>query len=154
MRALWSDRPNCSHNVSQKVKRIRCPSYPSFVIITKSALHAVAKRSQTCYKINVSGNYSVPSQPKLLQKNSLQRKCFGAINFVKITKESLYKANSLACFVAKRDTPVAATLQKKSSGGIIFVIITKIITKENVPRNYFVIISARMVMISASMVLT
>ena len=24
MRALWSDRPNCSHNVSQKVKRIRC----------------------------------------------------------------------------------------------------------------------------------
>ena len=23
MRALWSDRPSCSHNVSQKVKRIR-----------------------------------------------------------------------------------------------------------------------------------
>ena len=23
MRELWSDRPNCSHNVSQKVKRIR-----------------------------------------------------------------------------------------------------------------------------------
>ena len=23
MRALWSDRPNCSHNVSQKVERIR-----------------------------------------------------------------------------------------------------------------------------------
>ena len=23
MRALWSDRPNCSHNVSQKVKRIK-----------------------------------------------------------------------------------------------------------------------------------
>ena len=23
MRALWSDRPNCSHNVSQKVKCIR-----------------------------------------------------------------------------------------------------------------------------------
>ena len=23
MRALWSDRPNCSHSVSQKVKRIR-----------------------------------------------------------------------------------------------------------------------------------
>ena len=23
MRALWSDGPNCSHNVSQKVKRIR-----------------------------------------------------------------------------------------------------------------------------------
>ena len=24
MRALWSERPNCSHNVSQKVKCIRC----------------------------------------------------------------------------------------------------------------------------------
>ena len=35
---------------------------------------------------------------------------------------------------------MAATLQRKSSGGIIFVIITKIITKEIVPRNYFVII--------------
>ena len=23
MRALWSDRPNCSHNASQKVKRSR-----------------------------------------------------------------------------------------------------------------------------------
>ena len=23
MRALWSDRPNCSHSVSQKVKRIK-----------------------------------------------------------------------------------------------------------------------------------
>ena len=40
---------------------------------------------------------------------------------------------------------MAATLQRKSSGGTIFVIITKIITKEIVPRNYFVIISARMV---------
>ena len=40
---------------------------------------------------------------------------------------------------------MAPTLQRKSSGGIIFVIITKIITKEIVPRNYFVIISARMV---------
>ena len=40
---------------------------------------------------------------------------------------------------------MAATLQRKSSGGIIFVIDTKIITKENVPRNYFVIFSARMV---------
>ena len=40
---------------------------------------------------------------------------------------------------------MAATLQRKSSGGIIFVIITKIITKQIVPGNYFVIISARMV---------
>ena len=44
---------------------------------------------------------------------------------------------------------MAATLQRKSSGGIIFVIITKIITKENVLRNYFVIISARMVLLGA-----
>ena len=41
---------------------------------------------------------------------------------------------------------MAATLQRKSPGGIIFAIITKIITKENVLRNYFVIISARMVL--------
>ena len=40
---------------------------------------------------------------------------------------------------------MAATLQRKSSGGIMVVIMTKIITKEIVPRNYFVIISARMV---------
>ena len=66
--------------------------------------------------------------------------------FVKSTKESLYKANSLAYSLPKRDTPVAATLQRKSSGRNIFVIITKIITKENVPKNYFVIVSARMVL--------
>ena len=41
---------------------------------------------------------------------------------------------------------MAATLQRKRFGGISFVIITKIITKMNVARNYFVIISARMVL--------
>ena len=51
----------------------------------------------------------------------------------------------MACFLAKRDTPVAATLQFFFSGGISSVIITQIITKENIPRNYFVIILARMV---------
>ena len=132
---------------------------------------------------------------------ALQRKWFGAINFVKITKitpilskrfarvpilvkhflfgqksagsysietpcmpipsgpkllqKTLYKENVLEQLIlekqipwpvsCKRDTPVAATLQRNSSVGINFVIITKIITKENVPRNYFVIISARMV---------
>ena len=40
---------------------------------------------------------------------------------------------------------MAATLQKKSFGGIISVIITKKITKTIVSGNYFVIISARMV---------
>ena len=32
---------------------------------------------------------------------------------------------------------MAATLQRKTSGGIIFVIITKTLTKENVPRMFF-----------------
>ena len=82
---------------------------------------------------------------KIITKKRFTKKMFDTINFVIITKESLYKANSLACFLAKGDLLVAATLQRKSSGGIIFVIITKIITKEIVPRNYFVIISARMV---------
>ena len=39
MRTLWSDRPNCSHNVSQKVKRIRrfsekCP--PSLTLLKQT----------------------------------------------------------------------------------------------------------------------
>ena len=66
---------------------------------------------------------------KIITKKLFTKKCFGTINFVIITKESLYKANSLACFLVKRELPVAATLQRKSSGRIIFVIITKIITK-------------------------
>ena len=40
---------------------------------------------------------------------------------------------------------MTATLQRNCAGGIIFVAIAKIITKETVPRNYFVTISARMV---------
>ena len=87
----------------------------------------------------------LPSRPKLVQKILLQNNCFGTINFVKITKQSLCKANSFACSLANRDKPVAATLRRKCSGGIIFVITIKIITKVIVPRNYFVIISARMV---------
>ena len=76
----------------------------------------------------------------------VQRKCFEAINFAKITKNHFtYKTKSMACFLAKRDTPVAATLQRKSFGGIIFVIITEKITKIIVSGNYFVVISARMV---------
>ena len=74
------------------------------------------------------------------------KNCFGTINFVKITKQSLYKANSFACSLANRDKPVAATLQRKCSGGF-FVMIAKIITKRIVPRNYFVIVSARMVVL-------
>ena len=85
-------------------------------------------------------NTSLPSQTKALQKLLFKKTCFGTINFVKITKQSLYKANSFTCSLL-----VAATLQRKCSGGIICVIITKIITKINVSRSYFVIISARMV---------
>ena len=43
---------------------------------------------------------------------------------------------------------MAATLQRKSFGGIVFVIIPKKITKIIVPRNYFVIILARMVFLN------
>ena len=32
MRALWSDRPNCSHNVSQKVKRTKSFSEVSWTL--------------------------------------------------------------------------------------------------------------------------
>ena len=70
-------------------------------------------------------------------KNTFQSICFGTINFIKITKQSLYKANSFACSLANRDKPLVATLQRKCSGGRIFVVITKIITKRIVPRNYF-----------------
>ena len=80
--------------------------------------------------------FSVPSQPKLLQKIFV-KKCFGTIKKRKFTKQSLYKANSFACSLANRNKPVAATLQRKCSGGIIFVIITKIITKINSSKELF-----------------
>ena len=51
----------------------------------------------------------------------------------------------MACFLANRETPLATTLQRKSSCRIIFVKVTKIITKQFVPRNYFVTILTRMV---------
>ena len=62
----------------------------------------------------------IPSRPKLLQKILFKKNCFGTNNFVKIAKQSLYKANSFACSLANRDKPVAATLQSKCSCGIIF----------------------------------
>ena len=68
----------------------------------------------------------------------LSKPKIGAIYFVDITKESLYKANSLACFLAKRDTPAAATLQRTFSGGS-FSESYKHYYK-NVPGKYFVII--------------
>ena len=64
-----------------------------------------------------------------------------------MTKQSLYKANSLAYFSAEMHTPVAAKLTtKKSFGGMDFVIFTKAIYKVNSSKELsFVIISARMV---------
>ena len=44
-------------------------------------------------------------------------------------------------------TLLKVRLQRKCSCGIMFVIITKIITKIILPRNYFIIISARMVVL-------
>ena len=64
----------------------------------------------------------LPSRPKLLEKLLFKQNCFGTINFVKMAKQSLYKAHSFACSLANRDKPVAATLQRKCSGGIHFLI--------------------------------
>ena len=82
---------------------------------------------------------------KYITKILFKKTRFGTNNCVKITKQSLYKANSFACSLANRDKPVAATLQRKCSGGVNCTIIAQIITKIIVPMNYFVIISARMV---------
>ena len=75
---------------------------------------------------------------KYNKETLFKNNCFGKVNFVKITKQSLYKANSFACSLAN-----AATLQRECSGGVVFVIITKIITKIIVPRNCLVIVLAR-----------
>ena len=86
--------------------------------------------------------WKVQSPVNSHNKNKLQNKCFGANDG---DKKKLYKTNLQACFLAKRDTPLAATLQRKSSGGIHFAKIAKMIRKEVVPRNYLVTILARMV---------
>ena len=62
MRALWSDRPNCSHNVSQKVKRIRRVSdyHPS-----KNGTHRTCFCSTRCH---------TPKSSLLLCRKSRRRK--------------------------------------------------------------------------------
>ena len=119
---------------------------PSVVLFCSQGAVEVSTQSNVKAVARLLKTHKLPSRPKLLQNKLFTKKMFGAFNFVIITKESRYKANSLACFLAKRDPPVAATLQRISSGVIISVMITKIITKEIAPRNYFVIISARMVL--------
>ena len=70
-------------------------------------------------------------------KQLFTKKCFGTINFIKLQIQYLYKANSLFFFVAQRDTPVATTLQRKSSGGIIFCVITKDYYKRKCSKELF-----------------
>ena len=54
--------------------------------------------SQDCPNFQIVYVFKVyPIAAKFITKKLFTKKCFGAINFVKITKESLYKANSLAC---------------------------------------------------------
>ena len=79
------------------------------------------------------------------------RNYFRCKNCKTITSQSKFLG---ASSLATRDTPVAATLQRKSSGGSKFVTTTEIITKENVPRNYVVAISARMVFLTIPVIPT
>ena len=58
-------------------------------------------------------------------------------SFVKMTRQSLYKAKSLACSLANMDTPVAATLQIKSSGGMILVGAAKLLSKRKCSKELF-----------------
>ena len=75
----------------------------------------------------------------IVTERPLLKKCLGEsilyfTTTVKLTKQSLYKAKSLACSLANRDTLVAATLQRKSSGGSLFCNHSKDCYKINVPR--------------------
>ena len=71
-----------------------------FVSEQLHAAHVFAPR-----RIQENTPGELPSQPKLLQKILFKSKCFGRINFVKITNQSLYKANSFACSLENRDKP-------------------------------------------------
>ena len=82
---------------------------------------------------------------KNYHKKLFTKKMFWRNYICKTYKRITLQSKFLDLFLAKRDTPLAATLQRKSSGGIMYVIITKNVTKEKFPRNCFVIILARMV---------
>ena len=87
----------------------------------------------------------LPLRAKWWQKMPLQKKYLGAIfYFVKNTKQSLYKAKPLDCSLANRDTPVAATLQRNSSGEWFCNTYKEHITKDSVSRKHFVMILVRM----------
>ena len=68
MRALWSDRPNCSHNRSQKVKRIRRFSDSRGCCVCVTVRLPVRPRAETVYwQANVNTLLSVtpPLKPAL-----------------------------------------------------------------------------------------
>ena len=54
----------------------------------------------------------IATAAKTITKILFKKNCFATINFIKITKQSLYKQNSFACSLANRYKPVAATLQR------------------------------------------
>ena len=61
MRALWSDRQNCSHHVSQKVKRIRC--FSEIAEIVRVATPAEPPCEQTTFLV-----VQIMGGEKLLEK--------------------------------------------------------------------------------------
>ena len=88
-----------------------------------------ARETSKTQTLRNTGPFSFPQISLLIVRNQ-SRKCqnegnstlrFGTISVVKIAEQSLYKANAFACSLANRDKPVAATLQRKCSGGIIVV---------------------------------
>ena len=57
--------------------------------------------------------YQIPSRPKLLQKNSLQRKCFGAIDFCKNYKRITLQSKFLGLFSCKKGHTCGSNITKK-----------------------------------------
>ena len=81
---------------------------------------------------------------KTMKKKLLQRKCFGAINFVKLQKNHFTKQIPWPVLLKKGHTS-GSNITKKIFWWNYFCNNYKNYCKTNVPRNYFVIISAGMV---------
>ena len=56
---------------------------------------------------------SLPARPKLLQRNSLQRKCFGTIKFVKNYKRITLQSKFLGLFSCKKGHTSSSNITKK-----------------------------------------
>ena len=61
--------------------------------------------------------WDIPAVPETFEKNIFVFNFWALNNFVKVTV--ILQSKFLGLFLAKSDTPVAAKLQRKSSGGII-----------------------------------